>query len=240
MIRDNRSFSLHHAAAGKGISVWWLAALLLTTFGARAQDSRPPIKIVDRPMLEQSSARPASNVVDHIVLHFCSDVIAHPDRPYDIDRLIEIFQHAPASANYLIARDGTVYRLVPEDRVAWHAGNGHLPWDAALKSMNQKAIGIEMFAIGSPADMKLFGMTQEQYDDFKSKHPDWVGFSEAQYATLKQLIAEIRARHPAILPDRFHIIGHEEWAGRARRTDPGQLFDWTRIGLTRGRLTAGS
>lgn len=200
-----------------------------------AQDAKAPLKFVDRPMLAQSSPRKPSVVVDHIVLHFSSDVIAHPDHPYDIDRQIEIYRGGPASANYLIARDGTIYRLVPEDRVAWHAGTGHLSWDPTIKSMNQRAIGIEMFAIGSPADMKLFGMTQAQYDTFKSKHPEWVGFSDAQYAALNQLIDEIRARHPAILHDRFHIIGHEEWAGRARRTDPGQLFDWTRIGLTRER-----
>ncbi|MGD0260639.1 MAG: N-acetylmuramoyl-L-alanine amidase [Verrucomicrobiota bacterium] len=235
MNRDNRQFFLNRAAAEKQTSVWLFAALLLMAFCTLAQNSRPPIKFVDRLMLQQSSTRPASMAVDHIVLHFCSDVIAHPDHPYDIDRQIEIFRQAPASANYLIARDGTVYRLVPEDRVAWHAGTGHLPWDAALKSMNQQAIGIEMFAIGSPADMKLFGMSQAQYDSFKSLHPDWVGFSEAQYTTLKQLIDDIRVRHPAIVHDRFHIIGHEEWAGRARRTDPGQLFDWTRIGLTRER-----
>jgi N-acetyl-anhydromuramyl-L-alanine amidase AmpD len=229
---------LSRAAVEQQACLWLLAAPLLLAFCAMAQESRPPLKFVDRLMLQQSSKRPASNVVDHIMLHFCSDVIAHPDHPYDIDRQIEIFQHASASANYLIARDGTVYCLVPEDRVAWHAGNGRLPWDPALKSMNQKAIGIEMFAIGSPADMKLFGISQAQYDSFKNKHPDWVGFSNAQYTALNQLLDEIRARHPAIRPDRFHIIGHEEWAGRARRTDPGQLFDWTRIGLTRERPAA--
>jgi N-acetyl-anhydromuramyl-L-alanine amidase AmpD len=169
------------------------------------------------------------------MLHFCSDVIAHPDNPYDINRQVEIFQKAPASANYLIARDGTVYRLVPEDRVAWHAGKGHLDWDPKMTSMNSKSIGIEMFAIGSPNDMKLFGMTQEKYDAFKSKHPEWVGFSDAQYAALNQLIKDIRARHPAIKFDRYHIIGHEEWAGHARRTDPGELFDWKRIGLPKER-----
>jgi N-acetyl-anhydromuramyl-L-alanine amidase AmpD len=186
-------------------------------------------------MLAQSSARPPTTVVDHIVLHFCSDVIAHPDHPYDIDSQVDIFRKGPASANYLIARDGTVYRLVPENRAAWHAGAGHLAWDPTLKSMNQHALGIEMFAVGSPDDMKLFGVTAAQYNDFKTRHPDWVGFSDAQYAALNQLIDQIRGRHPAILHDRFHIIGHEEWAGRARRTDPGQLFDWTRIGLTRER-----
>ncbi len=193
------------------------------------------LKFVDHWMLKQSSTRPAGVVVDHLVLHFCSDVIAHPDDPYNINRQVEIFEKAPASANYLIARDGTVYRLVPEDRVAWHAGKGRLEWDPKFPGMNQKSIGIEMFAIGSPNDMKLFGMTKEKYDAFKTKHPEWVGFSDAQYTALNELIKQIRSRHPAIAFDRYHIIGHEEWAGRARRTDPGELFDWKRIGLTRER-----
>jgi N-acetyl-anhydromuramyl-L-alanine amidase AmpD len=218
----------------KHISFWTAGVLMFWSFCVAAQ-SGAPLKFADHLMPEESSARPASVVVDHIVVHFCSDVIAHPDHPFDIDRQVEIFQYAHASANYLIARDGTVYRLVPENRTAWHAGNGHLAWDPSIKSMNQRAIGIEMFAVGSPADMKLFGMNPGQYGAFKMKHPDWVGFSEAQYAALNQLINEIRARHPAIPHDRFHIIGHEEWAGRARRTDPGELFDWTRIGLTRER-----
>lgn len=186
-------------------------------------------------MLAQSSPHNPTNVIDHIVLHFCSAVTIHPDHPYGIDQQEQIFRQAHASANYLIDRDGTVYRLVPETRAAWHAGGGHLAWDPEIKSMNQRAIGIEMFAVGSPEDMKLFGVTPEKYDAFKHAHPDWVGFSDAQYTALNQLIAEIRGRHPAILHDRYHIIGHEEWAGRARRTDPGQLFDWTRIGLTRER-----
>ncbi len=200
--------------------------------------SPAPLKIVDKPLLALSSPRSNGVPVDHIMLHFCSDVIAHPDNPYDVQRQLDIFKQARASANYLIARDGTIYRLVPEERVAWHAGRGKLSWDPALKSMNQRGIGIEMLAIGSPADMKLFGMTPEKYDAFKTKHPDWVGFSDAQYASLKRLIDAIRARHPAITNDRFHVIGHEEWAGRERRTDPGELFDWTRIGLTRDRPAA--
>jgi N-acetyl-anhydromuramyl-L-alanine amidase AmpD len=207
------------------------AAALLAGSTLRAQE----LKFVDKPMLAQSSTRSASATIDHIVIHFCSDVIAHPENPFDVNRQIEIFQKAPASANYMIARDGTVYRLVPEDRVAWHAGNGHLAWDPNLKSMNQHAIGIENLAIGSVNDMKLFGMTAEKYAAYEKQHPDWVGFTAAQYASLNKLIAEIRQRHPAILHDRYHIIGHEEWAGRERRTDPGELFDWTKIGLTRER-----
>lgn len=186
-------------------------------------------------MVYQSSTRKPNEVVDHIVLHCGSDVVAHPDNPFDLKRRIQIFTKASESMHYLIARDGTVYRLVPEERVAWHAGKGYLDWDPELTSLDQRAIGIQMFAVGSANDLKLFGMTQKSYDDFKIKHPDWVGFSDAQYKALNELIAQIRGRHPAILHDRFHIIGHEEWAGRERRTDPGELFDWSRIGLTRER-----
>ncbi len=232
MIRQNR------------IPVRWQMLLVLSGAflflpGARAQVSNAPVKMVEHLMLQQSSPRSPTNIVDHIVIHFCSDVVAHPDDPFNVERQFEIFRTGKVSANYLIARDGTVYLLVPENRVAWHAGNGHLAWDPELKSMNQRSIGIENLALGSFNDMKLFGVTQAQYDQIKTTHPDWIGFSDAQYASLQRLIEQIRARHPAILHDRFHIIGHEDWAGRARRTDPGELFDWTRLGLPKERPVTG-
>jgi N-acetyl-anhydromuramyl-L-alanine amidase AmpD len=235
MIKDPCPPYFERSRAKKHLWVWLCSLWLFAALHARAQDTNGTLQFVDRPLLEQSSTRLPASVLDHIVLHFSSDVIAHPDHPFDVERQVEIFRHAKVSANYLIGRDGTVYRLVPETRVAWHAGTGHLPWDPTIRSMNQRAIGIEMLAIGSPADMRLFGMTQPQYDTLKSAHPDWLGFTDAQYASLNLLIDQIRTRHPAILHDRFHIIGHEEWAGRARRTDPGELFDWTRIGLTKDR-----
>jgi N-acetyl-anhydromuramyl-L-alanine amidase AmpD len=214
-----------------------LAILCTALLAAGPSDSSAPTKLVitDRLLLAQSTARPTGQVVDHIVLHFSSLVTVHPDHPYDVDQQLDLYKTAKVSANYLIDREGKVYRMVPEDRTAWHAGKGMLPWDKAIKAMNQRSIGIEMLAIGSANDMKLFGMTKEKYDAFAKKHPEWIGFTDAQYATLNQLIKGIEARHPAILHDRFHIIGHEEWAGRARRTDPGELFDYMKIGLTKDR-----
>jgi N-acetyl-anhydromuramyl-L-alanine amidase AmpD len=202
---------------------------------AAPAEGRHPLKIIDKPMLRQSSTRPAGQTVDFVVLHFCSDVLQHPDHPYDVDRIQQIFAKAPASANYLIDRDGTVYRFVPESRAAWHAGMGSLWWIPSLKQMNARSIGIEMTAVGSENDMKLFGM--KNYDAWAKAHPQLVGFSDKQYASLNELLKEIEQRHPAIKHDREHIIGHEEWAGRQRRTDPGELFDWTKIGLTKERPT---
>jgi N-acetylmuramoyl-L-alanine amidase len=41
------------------------------------------------------------------------------------------------SAHYMVARDGAVYQLVPEDRTAWHAGS---------RAWNHRSIGIEIVA----------------------------------------------------------------------------------------------
>src|SRR2546421_8355708 len=72
--------------------------------------------------LNVSTTRPTDAVVDTVVLHFSSDCIQHPDHPYDVERQIEIYRNAKVSTHYLIDRDGNTFRLVAEDRVAWHAG----------------------------------------------------------------------------------------------------------------------
>lgn len=46
--------------------------------------------------------------------------------------------NSKVSAHYLIARDGTVYKLVPVQQAAWHAGKCRVP------NANSRSIGIEM------------------------------------------------------------------------------------------------
>ncbi|MGI8907682.1 MAG: N-acetylmuramoyl-L-alanine amidase [Candidatus Sumerlaeaceae bacterium] len=175
--------------------------------------------------------RKATATVDMIMLHFCSDCIANPDNPYNVDRIVEIFTSYTVSAHYLIGRDGVVYRFVPESKVAFHAGRGKLEWmpDRA-NQLNEYAIGIEMLNVGTWKDMQIF-MSKEKYDAFAEKHPDWIGYTDAQFAALDALISDIRKRHPAIWFDRKHIVGHSEYAGVGRRTDPGELLDYARVGL---------
>ena len=71
-------------------------------------------------------------------------------------------------------------------------------------------------------------ITGEAYD---SLAPGIPGYTEAQYASLKALIREIAARHPGIRLDRQHVVGHDEYAP-GRKQDPGELYDWSRLGLT--------
>src|SRR3546814_20785823 len=48
---------------------------------------------------------------------------------------------ARVSSHYVVEEDGTVYRLVPEDRRAWHAGVSY--WQGR-RGLNDVSIGIEI------------------------------------------------------------------------------------------------
>jgi N-acetylmuramoyl-L-alanine amidase len=106
------------------------------------------------------------------------------------------------SAHYLIEEDGAVWRLVPEDRRAWHVG---VSFWAGRRDLNGTSIGIELVNPGHDNGYRAF--------------PD------RQMAALEALAREILTRHP--IPAR-HVLGHSDVAPR-RKTDPGELFDWPRL-----------
>ena len=181
-----------------------------------------------------SRDRAATATLDTVMLHFSSDLIVSPLNPFDPERIVAIYENAGVSAHYLIDRQGNILQLVDEKRAAYHAGRGTAPaGPPRTNQMNDFSIGIEILAVGSPRDMAIF-MKPEKYEEFTKLSPEAIGFTDAQYASLKVLLRDIRRRHPGITNDRTHIIGHEEYAP-TRRTDPGDTFDWTRIGLTRER-----
>jgi N-acetylmuramoyl-L-alanine amidase len=109
---------------------------------------------------------------------------------------------AEVSAHYLIEEDGRLFRLVPEERRAWHAGVSFWKGQTAL---NAVSIGIELVNPGHE-----FGYRP---------------FPEAQIAVLIDLIADIRERWT--VPN-GRILGHSDIAP-GRRSDPGELFPWARL-----------
>jgi N-acetylmuramoyl-L-alanine amidase len=117
-----------------------------------------------------------------------------------LSRLID--PTAQVSAHYMIDEDGSIYRLVDEERRAWHAGVS--AW-AGERDINGRSIGIELVNPGHE-----FG---------------YRAFAEPQMAALIALGREILARHP-IPPAR--VLGHSDVAP-ARKQDPGELFDWPRL-----------
>lgn len=210
-----------------------------TTVTAAAAETTPssvsttsPLRVQDWLISEKvSRPRSSSAKVDTVIIHFVSDVIENPDRPYDPARVREIFSRFTVSAHYLIDRDGTIYRLVPEERAAFHAGTGKLPHNPDRPgNMNDYSIGIEILAVGSAKDMAIY--KGFDYEKFAKEHPDLVGFTDAQYEALNALLDDIIRRRPAIRRDARHILGHSD-VDPKRKTDPGELFDWTRIGVKR-------
>lgn len=204
--------------------------------------TRVELKIIDRTGEGLAARARDGTAVDRVMIHFMSAVNLTPDDPYDVDRNIGILKEYGVSANYLIARDGTVYRLVPDDKAAAHAGR---PQDdrPEYRNMNRRSIGIELLAVGSKQDMTggtPAMMSEAKYEAFAAKHPELIGFTDAQHAALRQLLERLADEHEGIELTRHHVLGHAEYAGE-RKTDPGELFDWSRLGLTeRGPTTHSS
>jgi len=185
---------------------------------------------VDGP--DRRSAPRGDRVITHVVLHFMSNVTQNQDDPFNIEAVRRIFVDFKLSAHYMIARDGLVVKLVDEDRVAWHAGRGFLDdYPQYRNRLNNHSIGIEFLAIGSRDEMVPKYLSRSAY---LRLDPSFIGYTEAQYSAVNELLAEIYDRHPGIVRDRRHVIGHDEYAGPRQRPanpkiDPGRLFDWSRI-----------
>jgi N-acetyl-anhydromuramyl-L-alanine amidase AmpD len=174
------------------------------------------------------------HAIDRVMLHFMSNIVNDRDDPYDVDDNVGILNRYGFSAHFIVGRDGTVYRLLPDAARAWHAGRPgpSKADDPAYANMNARSIGIEMLAIGSREEMELY-MTPEAYDAVVAQHPDYPGYTDAQYAAVARLLRHLAARHPGLEPDREHVIGHDHFAGDRTppKHDPGELFDWSRIRL---------
>lgn len=113
---------------------------------------------------------------------------------------------AKVSSHYLVAEDGQVMRLVPEDKRAWHAGRSH--W-RGIEDVNSASIGIEICNPGHE-----FGYRP---------------FPDAQIEALIPLVADIVARHRIT---RGNVVGHSDIAP-ARKQDPGELFPWSKLAKLR-------
>jgi N-acetylmuramoyl-L-alanine amidase len=111
---------------------------------------------------------------------------------------------ARVSAHYLVEEDGRVFALVPEARRAWHAGVSS--WRGET-DINAVSIGVEIVNPGHE-----FG---------------YRAFPEAQIEAVIALLADIRSRWTVPYA---RILGHSDVAPR-RKTDPGELFPWSRLAV---------
>ena len=140
-------------------------------------------------MITPLSSEPRTEKVSLLVFH----CFALPTR-----QMLSVFQKTGTSVHYLIMRSGRVLSLVPEDRIAYHAGLSS--WGNFSEKINRHSIGIE---IQSPT------MGQRRY-------------TAAQIKSLIALTEGIVRRHK-IRPE--NIVGHADIAPY-RKPDPGPAFPW--------------
>lgn len=177
--------------------------------------------------LPKENSAPRTKEITHVVLHFISNILSNYEEPYKIEDIYSLFVDYELSAHYVIGRKGEIYSMVPENRVAYHAGKGDLEKFPEYKNkMNDYSIGIELLAIGTKEEM-LPMMSSEHYDLIDSS---LIGYTDEQYESLNLLLDNILKENPSIIKDREHIIGHDEYS-KGVKTDPGSLFDWEKIGL---------
>ena len=95
----------------------------------------PDVKLVEQPS-PNHAPRPEGAVVDILVLHYTELPLQE-----SLDILCDSMREHCVSSHYVLAEDGTVYRLVAEDRTAWHAGRS---WWRGREALNATSIGIEI------------------------------------------------------------------------------------------------
>ncbi|MDF1793557.1 MAG: N-acetylmuramoyl-L-alanine amidase [Thalassobaculaceae bacterium] len=146
--------------------------------------------MIDLPSPNQGERR---GPIDMLLLHYT-------DMPRVEDAVALLCDPtAQVSAHYVVGEDGRVWRLVDEERRAWHAG---VSWWAGESDINSRAIGIEISNPGHSHGYRPF--------------------PEPQMRAVSALCRDILSRHriPA-----HRVLGHSDVAP-GRKIDPGHLFDW--------------
>lgn len=105
--------------------------------------------------------------IDTIVIHSTYNALGGDE--YDIEKIIGIYESYKVAAHYLIGRDGSIYRLVEEKNIAYHAGVSKTP--DGRSDVNNFSIGIEM--VGNKTD----------------------GYSSKQYNSVSKLVDDIKERY---------------------------------------------
>lgn len=157
---------------------------------------------------ERHTARAQGSRVQHIVLHYTVGAF---------DSALKTLTEGPVSSHYLVARDPpTVYRLVAEDRRAFHAGVSSWRGQTGL---NASSIGIEIVNSG-PLGPPLLAAEPPAWLPER-----WEPFPKTQIDAVIALVRDIMRRHD-VKP--HMVVGHSDIAP-SRKMDPGPLFPWWRL-----------
>jgi len=129
--------------------------------------SQSKLKMVDKTVSFGMRTTQLRNI-DVIIIH--SVYNASGGDIYDIDLIINQFSRYHVSSHYVIGREGTIYQLVKEKNVSFHAGKSSLP-DGRIGA-NTCSIGIELMdSVGeAPTEMQIRSLTA-LVKDIETRYP---------------------------------------------------------------------
>lgn len=110
----------------------------------------------------------SSRTIRAIIVHTSYNALGGD--PFDFDKVLQEWKDAGVAPHYAIDRKGTVYRLVADGNIAWHAGVSKLP--DGTTDVNGASLGVEVV---NTLDGK---------------------FTDAQYAALNGLLGELKGDYP--------------------------------------------
>jgi len=139
-----------------------------------------------------------TRTIDTIIIHSSYNAIGGD--VHDMEKVIEEYRMYKVAPHYLISHDGAIYRLVPDEAVAYHAGVSRMPDGSRVNIINNFSIGIELIYI-------------------KTESPN-----EEQYQSLAQLVKYLKEKYN-IPPG--NILGHNQIAPGIK-DDPWN-FDWEKF-----------
>ena len=111
-------------------------------------------------------------------------------------------ENSKVSCHYLINRKGIIYQMVPDNKIAWHAGKSQ--WKN-LKNLNDKSLGIELVN--------------------KGHDHGYQNFTNPQIKSLISLCKKLKKNYKI---SQENFLGHSDIAP-LRKIDPGEKFPWKRL-----------
>lgn len=182
---------------------WLVSLLILVLAGCSSQPG-----LIDHGTYKIDTAHQAPSAfprITSLVIHYTAG---------DFDSALATLMGPNVSAHYLIPerppRSGNkpvIWQLVPEDKLAWHAGVSY--W-RGYTHLNGTSVGIELENDG-----------WRQVNGQKQFEP----FNGPQIAVLIQLAKDIIERYQ--IPPQ-NVVAHADIAP-LRKDDPGPLFPWQRL-----------
>ena len=119
-----------------------------------------------------------------------------------MDRLKD--PNSKVSCHYFINRNGNIYKMVDDNKIAWHAGKSK--WKN-IRNLNKCSIGIEI--------------------QNKGHFIDYQNFPKKQISSLIVLIKSLLKKYKI---KKCNVLGHSDIAP-LRKKDPGEKFPWDFLSL---------